>query len=246
MPLADVLRMTKRELLELDPAEGSMCQPGGAILADRFDLPDLNRLFSDLDEALIETFVVDADGACIPTGSDRRVADALGPAAERLANLSRTELGRMGVMIGWPAYINASITPLDQIPNDPHFDDDQFNPDDGVGVVVTAADGAGTRLALSPLPLQPQRRGLPWAVDPSAVAEFLAGHLDVQQVGANQVMAMARFGQLHAGPVDGSEDASHNRTDQISGGDSEEHGSGGVRSLLVFRADTIPGPPATV
>lgn len=241
VPLGEVLRMTKQELVDIDPSEASMYQPGGVILADNFELPDLNEGFVDLDEALIETFVVGEDGRCVPTGSDHRVAEALGEAAARLADLSRSELDRMGQSFRRPAYVTASITPLELVSNHPHFDDEQFDPVDGVGVVITVADGAGTRLAISSLGLQPPRRGVPWSVDPTALVDFDADGRELQEVGANQVMAMARFGQLHAGPVTTATPGSDRTGSHLPDSDGQA-GHDGVRVLLVFRADTIPQP----
>ena len=231
-PFARLLQLTKAELLDLG-ATDEVHQTGGALLGGPVEIPDASPLFPDLTAPLIETFLVEGDGTCTPTGTDQALIDATEAVAATVATRTLEALGRFEVPAEVPGYLTASVSPIDQVANTPHIDDDQFVPAAGVGAFAIVGDGMGPRLAVDPIPHLPVRPGLPLQFEPEAEAQFDDGTLRAQQVEACQLVMLPQFGQLHAGPnIAGPANA---LVDQASSVQARS-----VRTLFVFRLTTCP------
>jgi len=218
--LADDLNLTKAEWFATSP-EGQIRQSGGAYLGAELIVPvgDVKYISANA-EAKIETFLVDSEGVCTPTGTDQPLIELFLPAATEMAGQVLTALSELGVKVTNPAYLTASATPQSAVTTTPHFDDDQYLANDGVGVVAIAASGAGPLIAAAPIPCLAPLDGLPIALDDRAVADFVSRSLEVNQAAANRIVVFLQFGQLHSGPDPADLSA--------------------PRSLLVFRAATLP------
>lgn len=222
---AATLALTKAELLAIG-GEGVVHQTGGALIDGPVDIADLSGQFPDLSAPLIETFLIGADGSCSPTGTDQRLIDAVAATAASVAEQTLAALERFAVSLELPGYLTASVTPVEQVTSTPHADDDQFMPDDGVGIVAVVGDGLGPRIAIDPVPHLPTRPGLPLDFGPDAADRFDDGSIRSQQVAANRLVVLPQFGQLHAGPTATPND--HQRR---------------VRTLFVFRLRSLGGAP---
>lgn len=227
------LKGTKRDLLTGNEAEPAVLQPGGATLDGPFPLPPLTggpapMIDTPIETPLIETFVVEA-GRGTGTGGDQRLIDAWLPSVEELSARVVTALGEHGVVLDGPAYVTASLTPVEQVTTTAHVDDDQYVAEEGLGVVAIVASHHGPRIATEPVAHRgrrpgPPRSGLPIELDVEAVERFGSGATPYQQAEPGRIVILARFGQLHAGPV------------------IEPSTTDPVRRLLVFRAGTRPVP----
>jgi len=217
---AQDLTLTKQQWFATSP-EGRIRQSGGAYIGAGINVPvgDV-RFISANTEAKIETFLVDSEGICTPTGTNRPLIELFLPAATEMAGRVLTALGELGVTITSPAYLTASATPQSTVTTTPHFDDDQYLANDGVGVVAIAASGAGPLIAAAPIPCLAPPDGLPIALDDRAVADFVSGSLVVNRAAANRIVVFPQFGQLHSGP--------------------DPAGLSAPRNLLVLRAGTLP------
>lgn len=214
------LHLTKRELAEAS-GEGHILQTGAIVLDDSFAVP---RIDPSLVPALpsIETFVVSGhDRSIAAMGSNQPLNDAWMPTVEALAGVVFRSLDEHQVMVAGDAYITASITPASDVNDQAHFDDDQFNPDDGVGVVAIVADLDGSRVATGTVALEQIRPPLPLTLDERTIESFSAGTIERAAFGPHTVVLFPQFGQLHSGPGP-------------CGGATD------VRHLLVLRAATAP------
>ncbi len=221
---AATLRLSKQDLLTATGTGDTIAQTGAAYLPDPFPVPLMSELAIGVTEPIIETFVVDPDsGSCTPTGDDRVRIEAWLPIATTMVQQVTGALSANRVAIDGPAFLTASLTPVDQVTTVPHFDDDQYFDGHGVGVVAIAASHGGPRVACEPIPHRPARSSLPLEIDDRVIDRFSAGTVAFQQGAADRIVIFPQFGQLHAGPV----------VDQST--------TGPVRNLLVFRAATAPG-----
>ncbi len=213
--------LTKGELLASAGQPGLVAQTGGAYLPGRFTVagPDHDRAET---EPHIETFLVERDGTCSPTGTDRRAIEAWSPAVEAMTTTVIECMTRLGVALDEPAYLTASSSTAAAVTGTAHVDDDQYRPEDGVGFVAIVASHLGPRIAVSPIAHRPAAASLPLQLDPDAVASFERGGLAHQQAAAERIVIFPQFGQLHAGPSPGTIP------------------TGSVRTLLVLRAGTRP------
>jgi len=198
-------------------------QTGGAYLVEALAEPALawpTEIVAD--EPLIETFVVAADGGCAGTGSHEALIDAWRPAAAQMAETVLAATSALAIPMTEPAYLTATVTPVDQIAGLAHFDDDLFTPTDGVGFVAIAGTVAGPRVACEPILQSEPPAGAQLVLSETEIERFATGGV-VSHVGApERIVAFPQFGQLHAGP---SVTAEHR---------------GQMRCLLVFRAATAP------
>ncbi len=235
---AATLRLSKQDLLTATGTGDTIAQTGAAYLPDPFPVPLMSELAIGVTEPIIETFVVDPDsGSCTPTGDDRVRIEAWLPIATTMVQQVTGALSANRVAIDGPAYLTASLTPVDQVTTVPHFDDDQYFDGHGVGVVAIAASHDGPRLARGALAAPRAMANGPLGLDQSDLDQWFepdeeapgASHR-VQGTGADRVVLFPRFGQLHAGPPLAANSAA---------GASD---GGGVRNLLVLRADTVPSP----
>ncbi len=219
---AACLMMTKKELLGASGVVGEVVQTGGVYVDGAIDIPKFDAAGAS-SEPEIETFVVDAGGECVPTGANTELINRFLPAVAQMVEQVSASLARTGVTIDSPSYVTVSITPLSAVVGTPHFDDDLYVDEAGVGIVAIAANIAGPRIACIPLKHGPARSSLPLTVDPQVMDDFDSGLMATQQAEPDRVVMFPQFAQLHAGPV------------------LTQHASVSLRSLLVFRAGTRPG-----
>lgn len=222
---AEYFGATKADFFVGDGATGerALRQTGAAYLVDGPSEPALAWPTEVIaDEPLIETFVVDAEGTCMPTGSDAALIDAWRPAATQLASTVLAATTAMSIPVVGPAYLTATVTPADQITGLAHFDDDVFLPTAGAGFVAIIGSLAGPRVATQPVPQAQPRPGAQLTLSDGEIERFETGDLASQSAAPDRIVAFPQFGQLHAGP-------------RIARARSDE-----MRHLLVFRAATAP------
>lgn len=218
---ARYLRMTKRDLFD-SGASGELTQTGMASLDEPINVPPVVLDSSSVGPS-IDMFVIDGTtGSCTPTGTNEELNDAWLPTVEAMAAAVLRTAGEHRVKLAGDVYVTTSTTPLDLVSEDPHFDDDQFQPDDGVGLAAIVADQAGPRIACSPITHEPVRAPHPLIVTPEHESDFHNGNIVRQSGAAHRVYVFPQFGQLHAGPGNIQ---------------TESHA---VRHLLVLRAATHP------
>jgi hypothetical protein len=216
---AQYLRMTKRDLFD-SGASGELTQTGMAYVGEPINVPPVTVDTSRTGPS-IDMFVIDgATGSCTPTGTNAELNDAWLPTVEALATTVLSTVGDQGVKLTGDLYVTTSITPLELVSENPHFDDDQFQPDHGVGLAAIVADQAGPHIAYSPLAHEQVRAPHPLVVTPEHETDFHNGNIVRQSGAAHRVVVFPQFGQLHAGP-------GNIQTEQHS-----------VRHLLVLRAAT--------
>jgi hypothetical protein len=214
------LRLTKLHLVER-AGDGRVSQSGATVVDSGFPVPEIDPA---LPHALpsIETFVVaQADRSISSMGVNGPLNEAWMPTVEALASTVFQWLDERGVALHGDAYITASITRANEVSSEAHFDDDQFAPADGVGVVAIVADRDGSRVANSAVLLEGVRAPRPLVLDDDLKAAFVDGAIDQDRFGAHTLVLFPQFGQLHSGPG--------------PCGSADE-----VRHLLVFRGSTLP------
>lgn len=225
-PLTDAfarhLKMSKDELLAVTGTGSTIVQTGGAYLDPSFPVDDLPGEQETVHEPIIETFVVDPGGACSGTGADLGLIEAWLPLVEGMVGLVLAAMADHGVALDGPGYLTTSLTPVDQVTQLPHIDDDQYLDGDGVGLVAIAASHDGPRIACAPIPHRPARSMLPLEFEDGVFERFAAGTIAKQRAAADRIVVFPQFGQLHSGPV-----IAPNTVDPI-------------RRLLVFRVRTQP------
>ncbi|MGI9595116.1 MAG: hypothetical protein ACR2QK_03090 [Acidimicrobiales bacterium] len=219
---AAYFRMSKRQLLESAGSESTIVQTGGAYLADRLPVPPIEAGPPDPVEPMIETFLIEGDGTVTATGTDRALIDGCMPMARSMVDVMTEAIDGFDIELDGPAYVTASLTPVDQVTTVPHFDDDQYFDRDGVGLVAIVASHGGPRIASEPIDHRRARPGLPLEVDQAVFDRFDAGRIAHNCGRADRVVVFPQFGQLHAGPV------------------IDRSTTGAGRTLLVFRAATKP------
>ncbi len=235
--LATVLRGRQADLVRPTGRGHDLAQVGAAVLDGAFPVPipgPADPVAPRGGEATIETFVDSQQGGrAAAMGDDRAIADWWQPTVDDLVERVLGTLGPLGVELGSPIYVTVSATPIEQVIAEPHLDDDQFQPEAGVGLVAIAASHDGPRLARGALPSQRAMAGGPLGLDRSVLDRWFESDDEaagpahrVQGTGADRVVMFARFGQLHAGPA-------------LAANSADDAGTG-VRNLLVLRADTIP------
>jgi hypothetical protein len=247
--LRAALRGTQADLWLPDTPQPTLRQTGGLVLPELFDLP-LCVPGDPVDpgwqaEPQIETFTVSRPEGIADdrTGPQRCEAMTEGRGAvwwqasvERFVAAVQVALDLFGVVLAGPATVTASITPIDEVNAEPHLDDSMYRPADGVGVVAIAATGAGPRALVGALP-RPDRHslaelglevdhGFASASDPTTESPQTPDDGPViEHYPANRITLFTRFGQVHAGPSPAA----------LSGHDAYP-----LRSLLVYRAGTVP------
>lgn len=190
------LRLTKAELLAAGD-QGQLLQTGarslGAFIVPDFDGPAPT-------EAVIETFVISADGSATPTGDDATRNAFWLPQAEAMSARVIVALAAVDIALASPAYLTASLTAADQVTTTPHFDDDLFDPDADVGVVAIAANLGGACVAAEPVPIASSQPSTQLALAPEVADGFTSRTIAVDEAPANEIALFPQFGQLHSGP----------------------------------------------
>ena len=223
--VSDLVGFTKQALFDL-AGDGHIIQSGGEVLDANFAVPNVSASV-EVSPPSIETFVVSksvSKGAVsvMPIGMHVELNEAWMPAVTAMAEAVVGWLDEHGISLAGDAYITTSITAASEVNGEAHFDDDQFAPQSGAGVFAIVADLAGPRALTAPLPYPQLTAPHPLTVDDELKAEFEnAGLLDPISFGANELVLMPQFGQLHSGPGPcGTEDQR--------------------RHLMVFRGETLP------
>ncbi len=211
--------LSKQELLDRSEA-GFVEQVGAEIVDDSFELPQVERsLITSLPS--IETFVVSPDRSMMATGMNELLNAAWEGSARRLIDIVFDWATAAGVEVLGDSYLTMSITPADQVNGEAHFDDAQFDPGQGVGLVAIVGDLGGSSVASAPIPHSEIRPHQQLSTTAAMVSAFAYGGYGRADFAANQVIVLPQFGQLHSGPGPcGSPDE--------------------LRHLMVFRAATAP------
>ncbi|MGH1490595.1 MAG: hypothetical protein ACRBK7_14590 [Acidimicrobiales bacterium] len=227
---ARYLRLSKAELQTTVDVAGRQAtaihQFGGAYLPDAFPIAPI-AVDHAASEPIIETFVIDQDGSCTGTGSDQALIDAWLPAVQEMSRRVIDAMASLEVRLAGAAYLTASLTPLGEVTDTPHFDDDQYVEGDGIGLVAIAASHGGPRIATEPVPCGPVRSGLPLEVSPETFDRFADQSMAAAEAEADRIVVFPQFGQLHSGP-------------SFTADTLAQWGSGQTRRLLVLRAQTVP------
>lgn len=220
---ASSLRLTKSRVLQAtdDPAVNTVRQFGAVYLDESISLPNPPADLQ-VNEPLIDMFVCGADGSCQATGSDETLIAYWTPVVKTMATAVYAALAEREVAVAPVAYVTASLTPGDEVVGQAHFDDDQYIPDAGVGVVAIVGSHTGPRIATGAVTVQHPRAGLPLPVDQAVFDEFGEETSSYQQSDSGRIVLFSQFGQLHAGPA-------LSETPDVT-----------YRQLLVFRAETMP------
>lgn len=216
---AAALRLAKKDVLG-DDGGTALAQFGGGYLDADISLPEPPPGLSR--EPHIDMFVCGADGSCQPTGSNPELIEAWTPAVTAFADAVYRATEAAGVTLAPQAYVTASFTPGTDVIGQAHFDDDQFLPEAGIGIVAIVGSDLGPRVAVGSVPVTDARPGLPMTVDQSVFDQFGTEPTTYQQAEAGRVVLFPQFGQLHAGPPLAST--------------SPE----ATRRLMVLRAETVP------
>ncbi len=215
---------TKASLIDAASDTDLAIQTGGAYLPGVVSMPDATHM-AVARETRIETFIVSADGDVSPTGSDADLIELFTPTATEVARRILASCTQNDIILEGDSYLTASVTPVSEVIGDPHFDDQQFDAADGVGLVAIVADIDGSRVATEPVIHAGASTGLPLEVNDEVFEAFAVGDIAQQHTAANRIVVFPQFAQLHSGPPLASTTTGDN---------------GNVRCMVVFRARTAP------
>ncbi len=222
--VGDHIRLSKQALFERS-GPGLIGQTGGESIADSFEFTQFDSATIAAALPSIETFVVSSDRSITATGSNEALNVAWMPAIERLVEAVFVWVERAGIEVVRDSYVTASLTSAAEVNGEAHFDDDQFDPVAGAGVVAVVGDIAGPRVASDPIPHAAIRPYQPLIASEAIRAEFAGGGYGRVDYRAGEIVVLPQFGQLHSGPGPcGTADT--------------------VRHLLVLRAKTTPSEPS--
>ncbi len=214
--------MTKQALFD-QAGDEYLVQSGGEVLDPSFAVPAVSAEIA-VSVPSIETFVVSgSDRTVTPIGMNDELNNAWMPAVSAMANAVFGWLDQHDLSVAGDAYITTSITAASEVNGEAHFDDDQFSPATGAGVFAIVGDLAGPRALDAPLPYPNIAAPRPLTLDEDLKTKFSegAGGLSPVAFGANELVLMPQFGQLHSGPG------------PCGTADQRRH-------LLVLRAETLP------
>ena len=220
--VGDHIRLSKQALFEL-AGDGFITQTRGEIIDEAFTLPQIDVTIYDSLPS-IETFVRSSGGSVSATGSNEELNAVWMPVVDRLAGVVLSWAEGADVEFTGDAYITCSVTAANEVNGEAHFDDDQFDPAAGAGLVAIVGDLNGSSVASAPIPHEAIRPHQSVTASEEIKAAFGDGDFGRVDYGPNQLVALPQFGQLHSGPG--------------PCGDANE-----VRHLMVFRASTKPGEP---
>ena len=171
----------------------------------------------------IDMFTMSPAGEVAPAGVDADIADAWMPAVQALAAAVIEALADLDVVLDGDGYITASANEAIDVSHEPHFDDDMYSADEGIGLVAIVGQLGGPRLATGSLPMDVRVAGSPTQLplDPELEQRFEDDELPMQITEAERIVLFPGFLQLHSGPK--------------LPADCEDS-----RLLLVLRAQTVP------
>lgn len=174
------------------------------------------------DEAIIETFLVDLDsGDLTALGSNTAWIERWSARASGMARCVLDAAKAQNLALIGPGYLTCSITPSHLLEGQPHVDDDQFVPGDGLGLVAISGQHVGPRVAVGALNADRTVAPGPVIFDDVTLASFTHRETAAVQGPADDITVFAQFGQLHAGP-------------------SSDDVTAPFRQLMVLRCSTSP------
>ena len=220
--VSGLVRLSKQQLFEA-AGDGQIAQSGGEVIDEAFALPTIDSTVARSVPS-IETFVVSATGDISAMGTNGELNASWLPAIDRLVEAVHEWVAAADVELMGDAYVTASLTAATEVNGEAHFDDGQFDPAAGAGLVAIVGDLGGPRVASTPIPHVPVRPHQPLSTDAETVAAFANGDFGRVDYGPNELVVLPQFGQLHSGPGPCA-----------TTGDSAH-----VRHLLVLRSATTP------
>ena len=215
--VSGLAKLSKQSLFDA-AGEGFLAQTGGELLDAHFALPSIDPTISGPLPS-IETFVASTAGEISAMGTNTALNAEWQPVVERLIAAVHAWAAKSEVEFTGDAYVTASITPAADVNGEAHFDDDQFTPTAGAGLVAIVGDLSGPRVAADPVPHDEINSPRPVVASDAIKGAFADGTISSAAYGANELVLLPQFAQLHAGPG--------------PCGSADE-----VRHLLVFRAST--------
>lgn len=217
--VAMLARLSKEELIA-HFADGSVMQSGGEVIDSNFELPSVETNVAGALPSIV-TFIVSAKRTISSTSDDDGLNAAWMPAVDRLVTTMMDWAHDADIELTGDAYVTVSVTNAHLVNGEAHFDDAQYEPGAGSGLVAVVGDLDGPSAASTPIPHVPVRPNQSLTVSNEMKDDFAGGAFGRVDYGANQLVALPQFGQLHSGPGP-------------CGGQAE------VRHLMVFRASTVP------
>jgi hypothetical protein len=178
----------------------SIRQAGAAYIGGRFELPGTPFQLTN-GEPAIETFVVRSGSSIAPTGDNHDLIDLWQPSAQLMADMVVAACANFGIELVEPGYLTASAVPLDRVSHEPHFDDDQFSPSDGVSIVAIVSNYGGTRCTTVPIEVPSVPPGAPIALPAQTQDSFYEGHHPSEESEPKRIVIFPQFAQLHSGPI---------------------------------------------
>ncbi len=197
---AEILKEPRAGFVTPAQAGLSVRQAGAAYIGGRFEVP-VTPFGLTGGEPAIETFVVHADGPIAPTGENHDLIDLWQPSAQLMADAVLAACARFGIELVEPGYLTASALPLNRVSHEPHFDDDQYTPSDGVSVVAIVANHAGTRTTDVAIEVTDLAAGAPISLPPETQDSFDNGRHPSEESEPERIVIFPQFAQLHSGPI---------------------------------------------
>ena len=216
---AELLKQPRSAYVSRMPDGIQVLQTGGAYIGDSLSVPTTPYELTD-GEAAIETFVCGPNQPVVATGDDDRLIELWSPFAQVVSDAVYAAAFQFDIALEGPGYLTASALPLTAVSHEPHFDDDQFTPTDGVSIVATVSTHGGTRCTTTAIDLPFSPSGAPISVPQALQNDFDSGrhpHVEGEQ---GRLLVLPQFGQLHSGP------------------NLEDLDPGTLRTLFVFRSRT--------
>ncbi len=195
---AAILRSSKTDFVSVTEHETSVLQHGAARISTA-GWPGWPSGLTTI-EPVIETFVAGPDHVAATSDNDPFVG-AWAPLVTWMNNTVRAALEDVGVLFTGDAYVTASLTPTDTLEGVAHIDDDQFVPNDSVSMVAILGDLAGPRMATKPIGHPALRPMAPLTFAADVLDSFATNMMDRCASGADELVVLPQFGQLHAGPT---------------------------------------------
>ena len=222
---AELLKQPRDSFVETTPSGIRLRQAGGAYIGGELLVPPTPYELTG-GQSAIETFVCAPGEAVIATGDDDRLVALWSGLAQVIADAVYSAALRFGIALEGSGYLTASALPLPAVSHEPHFDDDQFIPNEGVSLVATVSSHGGTRCTTEALELPSTPAGTPIAVPQTMQDDFDSGRHPHVEGDQGRLLVLPQFGQLHSGP-------------NLEAGDPET-----LRTLYVFRSKTAGIAPA--